>query len=427
MTWKWASLAASRRLLSAALRRPGGRYLTALVVFAVALGLRSVIPPSVGYVTLYPAAVLTALLCGAGPALVVVILGGATGYCASMDPIWSFKVDRAPLITLAVYVLSGGLICWMVHQARGLERRQSLLAAVVASSGDAIVSKTLDGIVTGWNAQAERLFGYAAAEAIGQPMTMMLPPDRVAEEAELLAHVADGGTISGHETVRLRKDGSAVNVSVTLSPIRDDLGRVAGAAKIIRDITDRKQIEWDLLQTARHDVLTGLPNRAMFHECLARAMARAARGNQHLALFFLDLDDFKTINESLGYAVGDQLLRAVAQRLLTSVRGGDLVCRHGGDEFAMVLESVRPGQVDGLAGQILRMLGLPFQVEDKTVRLAGSMGIAVYPDCGTDELTLIEKADAAMYDVKRGGVGGYRFCCQSGCAAVDCVHRAAAG
>jgi len=123
------------------------------------------------------------------------------------------------------------------------EWAQSRLAAIVESSHDAIISKTLSGIITTWNAAAERLFGYSAAEIIGSPMTRIFPPERYAEEAEILARLARGEMVDHFETVRLTKDGRRLDVSVTVSPIKDSAGRIIGASKILRDITERKARE----------------------------------------------------------------------------------------------------------------------------------------------------------------------------------------
>jgi PAS domain S-box-containing protein len=127
----------------------------------------------------------------------------------------------------------------------------SLLAAVVDSSDDAIISKTLEGIITSWNRGAETVFGYAASEAVGQPMLMLIPPERVAEESDILARIRRGGSVEHFETVRVRKDGKKIDISATISPVRDDSGVIVGASKIARDITERKQAEERLAGQAK--------------------------------------------------------------------------------------------------------------------------------------------------------------------------------
>jgi PAS domain S-box-containing protein len=133
----------------------------------------------------------------------------------------------------------------------GLEEAQVRLAAIVESSDDAIISKSLDGIITSWNPAAERIFGYTATEAVGRPMLMLFPPDRVQEEADILARIGRGECVDHFETVRIRKDGTRIDVAVTISPIRDDRGRVTGASKIARNISERKQAEEQLLATLK--------------------------------------------------------------------------------------------------------------------------------------------------------------------------------
>jgi PAS domain S-box-containing protein len=237
---------AACRAFSTSLERPVPRYAAGLGIFALALALRFAILPIQGgipFLTFYPAVMFAALLCGTGPALMVIALGAWAADYIFMEPHWAFNYSSGAIASVAVFTLSGLLICAIVHRNRKEEATRALLAAVVASSENAIVSKTLQGIVTSWNPEAERLFGYTAAEAIGKPMSILIPPQRPGEEAELLARIARGDRITHYETERVRKDGSTVAVAVNLSPIRDRLGRIVGASKIARDITEQKALE----------------------------------------------------------------------------------------------------------------------------------------------------------------------------------------
>jgi PAS domain S-box-containing protein len=261
------------RALSAVAIRPVARYVVAFVIFALALALRFAILPvhaGLGFLTFYPAMAFAALLCGIGPAVVVIVLGGFAGYYVFMEPYWAFKFHYGAMVSLSVYALSGTILCLIVRQNQKAERERSLLAAIVQSSDDAIMSKTLAGIITSWNPEAERLFGYPARKAIGQPMTMLFPPDRVGEEGELLGRISRGESVSRYETVRVRKDGSTVDVSVTLSPIRDLRGRIVGASKIAHDITARKALEDGLKRS---------------NDQLATVVADLNRSNQELDEF----------------------------------------------------------------------------------------------------------------------------------------------
>jgi diguanylate cyclase (GGDEF)-like protein len=178
---------------------------------------------------------------------------------------------------------------------------------------------------------------------------------------------------------------------------------------LFKDVSERKKNEQELIAAALHDALTGLANRAMFRENLARALVRAARGKQALALMFIDLDGFKEVNDTLGHQVGDNLLRSVAKILVASLRSGDLVSRFGGDEFAVILENCRPDYLSTLAEKLIQKLEIPIDLEGEIVEISASIGIVTYPESGTDEETLMQRADATMYAVKKDGKKGFRF------------------
>jgi len=292
---------------------------------------------------------------------------------------------------------------------------RSLLAALVASSDDAIASKTLDGIITSWNPQAETLFGYSAAEAIGQPMTLIFPPDRLDEEADLLARIARGESIKRYETVRVHKDGRQIMVSVNLSPIRDGKGRVIGASKIAHDITLRKQDEEEIRRLAFFDSLTGLPNRRLLFDRLAQALSQSRRTDSAGALLLIDLDQFKTLNDTLGHDIGDALLREVARRLVDCVRESDSVARLGGDEFVLLLEGLSSvteesaAQTEAIAMKIFAQLQHPFLLGERKHHTTASIGATLFNgqrDSGED---LLKQADLALYRAKDAGRNTLRF------------------
>jgi diguanylate cyclase (GGDEF)-like protein/PAS domain S-box-containing protein len=299
--------------------------------------------------------------------------------------------------------------------AQYLERWDALaeqrrLAAIVESSDDAILSKDRNLIITSWNRGAERLYGYSAEEAIGHSVTMLIPDDRVGEEAELLDRVTRGERVSRHETRRLRKDGSIVDVSITASPVLDAEGNAVGASVIAHDITERVKSEAAVAHLAYHDQVTGLPNRVLLEEHLEIGLARAVREGRELALLCLDLDNFKMVNDSLGHAAGDRLLEMVAERFVSVTRVADVVARHGGDEFLVLLSDLGSRSVEvaqTVAAKILDALGAPFTVGDAEFEMSASVGIAVYPRDGETSAALIRAADSAMYQAKASGRGSY--------------------
>jgi diguanylate cyclase (GGDEF)-like protein len=239
---------------------------------------------------------------------------------------------------------------------------------------------------------------------------MVVPPERAEEESEFLESVRRGERIDNHETERLRKDGTRIAVSLTISPIKDSLGRIRGASAIARDITERKRIEERIRYLAQHDSLTGLPNRLLFRDRVGQAIAQARRNRKQLAVLFLDLDDFKQINDSLGHEAGDHLLRLVARRLQGCVREGDSVARMGGDEFVICLSALEDSNDAMLiAGKILSALREPFSVENNELRVCGSIGISLYSADGENVDALMRAADTAMYHAKSNGRNNYQF------------------
>lgn len=290
---------------------------------------------------------------------------------------------------------------------RRSDRAVSALAAIVQSSDDAIVSLTLDGVIESWNPGAERLYGHTPAEAIGRSVSLVEPRGRPGETPAMLALVRRGQHVESLETLRVRRDGSEVHVSLSVSPILDAAGEVIGAAEIGRDITARRQVDRRVAYLAYHDDLTGLPNRLMFAEHLDLALARAQRHGREVAVLYVDLDGFKDVNDTHGHEVGDQLLRQVARRLERATRATDLVARHGGDEF-LVLAADLPA--DGspsareiahtIASHIEDALSAPAAVSGTTILPGGSVGIAIYPEDAGSRDELLRRADAAMYRSK---------------------------
>jgi diguanylate cyclase (GGDEF)-like protein len=184
-----------------------------------------------------------------------------------------------------------------------------------------------------------------------------------------------------------------------------------GVAITSRDISERKAMEERFKYMAQNDALTGLPNRALFLDRLERAIARATRTKQPMALMFLDVDHFKGVNDTFGHAAGDELLRAFARRLQSCVRRNDTVARLGGDEFTIILEDLKtPQDSEVIAQKIAAALHPPIKLGDRDVNITSSIGIANHFDAVNDELspgTLLEQADQALYSAKRGGRNGY--------------------
>jgi diguanylate cyclase (GGDEF)-like protein/PAS domain S-box-containing protein len=204
--------------------------------------------------------------------------------------------------------------------------------------------------------------------------------------------------------------GRGVYISVSGEPIFDADGQFKGYRGVGRDVTHQRLAEQQVLRLARYDGLTGLPNRNMFIDELERTLARARRSGQAFALFFIDLDRFKNINDSLGHGAGDQLLKVMATRLRELLRDSDLVARLGGDEFVVLLEgSVEAPALAHVARKALRVIAEATLIEGRSFQITGSIGISMYPQDGADAGALLKNADAAMYLAKNQGKNNYQF------------------
>jgi diguanylate cyclase (GGDEF)-like protein/PAS domain S-box-containing protein len=207
-----------------------------------------------------------------------------------------------------------------------------------------------------------------------------------------------------------RKNGEIYPEWLSITAVRDGKGKVENYLAIFSDITLRKREERELYNLATHDALTGLPNRTFFGELLEQAMARSKRSGRRVGLLYLDLDRFKSVNDRLGHACGDQLLRTVARRLRGLIRAEDTVARLGGDEFAVILERLsRPRYAAATATKVLRALNRPYHLEKHKASVTASVGIAIHPLDGNSVETLLKRADRAMYRAKRAQGNEYRF------------------
>jgi diguanylate cyclase (GGDEF)-like protein/PAS domain S-box-containing protein len=233
---------------------------------------------------------------------------------------------------------------------------------------------------------------------------------RLPENAPLLRSLR-GEVITGcEEIIRHPKTGRMLHREVFSAPIRERDGRIAGSLAVVRDVTERREAEDQLRRLALHDPLTGLPNRTLLHDRLAHALTLARRDMAQTAVMIIDVDHFKDVNDTLGHPAGDQLLRAIADRLRRVIRESDTLARLGGDEFALIQVRLQaPTDAAILAGKILDALAPPFQLDEMAVRAAASIGIALFPDDGRDPAGLLKNADLALYRAKSEGRNRFRF------------------
>lgn len=286
----------------------------------------------------------------------------------------------------------------------GPDAEHAILAAIVKASPDSIICTDLEGRITFWNPGAEQMYGYRPEEIIGQSVARIIPEDRMDELDMLLAAIAQGEEVTYFDSKRQHKDGRQVDVSVALAPITDRLGNIRGATKIDRDITERKELEHQLHHDAFHDRLTGVANRSLFRDRLEHVVARAQQFGERYALFVVDLDNFKLVNDTYGHQVGDQLLQAFVGRVRGLLSPVDTLARFGGDEFALILEETADKKVAvEVASRIREALQSPFRLERHSLSISCSIGILFGDDPKMSADQALRNADLAVYEAKRQG------------------------
>ena len=294
--------------------------------------------------------------------------------------------------------------------SREHEEQRRLALTVFRNSVEAIVVTDAHERILSVNQAFTEVTGYAAEEIIGQTPRMLGSGVHSREFYQAMWRDLNILGAWKGEIEDRRKDGSLYPASLSISTVRDSNGRITHYVAVFSDITERKASEARIAYLAQHDALTGLPNRALLKDRLDQALAQATRLGKRIALMFLDLDRFKTINDSLGHATGDKLLQSVAARLRQSVRETDTVSRQGGDEFIIVLTGIdTPDEAGRIAAKILEQLDPPFDVDGQQLRTSFSIGIALFPEDGVSPETLMKNADTAMYHAKESGRDTYRF------------------
>ncbi len=312
----------------------------------------------------------------------------------------------------------------IIHRKRvedALFNEKEQVGITLESIGDGVLSTDMSGNVTYLNKEAERMTGWSRVDAIGRPVAEILklmeggglqdgeqmkparnPVELVIQQAKPMGLYAN--------SVLVRKDGYQTPIEDSAAPIFNQAGQVTGAVLTFRDTSEMKAMADKMAHLAHHDYLTGLPNRMLLSDRLAQAISYADRHGTGIALLYLDLDNFKHINDSLGHTVGDMLLKSVSERLVRQVRHSDTVSRLGGDEFViLVLEDERAEDAAIAAEKILNALAAPHHLGLHELHVTTSIGISLYPTDGGDADHLMRNADIAMYHAKEKGRGTYQF------------------
>lgn len=309
--------------------------------------------------------------------------------------------------TLAAVVGLVGLV--LFRHRRRLEHSEERYRTVVEGVREVIFRVDSEGRWALLNRAWEELTGYAVADSVGQPIMACIHPEDRAAHADLARSIVQGKLDAyRHELRVVSRHGTDIWVEAHAQRILDDAGEFAGMSGTLTDVTVRRELEERLVQQAFHDDLTGLANRALFKDRVEHTLTRRSHGRQSVALLFLDLDRFKTVNDSLGHTVGDGLLIAIAGRLHTVLRPEDTIARLGGDEFAILADDIgAPSDVVVLAERVLTAFDSPFRLDGREISIRCSIGIVL---TGSGESTaddLLRDADVAMYRAKVTGRGSY--------------------
>lgn len=296
-----------------------------------------------------------------------------------------------------------------------LMKEKARAEIVLNSISDAVICCDLSGNIDYLNVAAETMTGWSHDDAKGLPIGEVFniingtsrerdqhPVEEVLKRDEAMGLNAN--------TVLIRRDGSEIAIEDSVSPIHDWNGKLSGVVIVFHDISASLAMSAKMAHMAQHDFLTNLPNRLLLNDRIGQAITLAKREESQLAVLFLDLDNFKQINDSLGHPTGDKILQSVTQRLQDCVRKSDTVSRQGGDEFVILLsQSNDEGAAAATAGKIITALAEPHFVDDCELRVTSSIGISLYPADGCDAEELIKRADMAMYSAKENGRNNYQF------------------
>jgi len=352
-----------------------------------------------------------------GGAIIIVIFLGFTLWCALkvnvLRPIISLrdailKVGQGDLTTILPENRKdelGELAHVFNNMQRDLKESEARISAVMDNVVDGIIIFTDHGLIESINPAVSKIFGYDESELLGSHISVMSPESKRHSHASLIND--EVGAVAGlgivREIVGRRKNGTVFPMDVAVTEMM--VGQVRYLIGSVRDITSRKARNAALRYQALHDALTDLPNRALLMDRLQQALKSAKREHQQVALIFLDIDRFKTINDTLGHHVGDKLLQQIAQRLRLVLRVSDSVARLGGDEFCLLLPNSDTTQAMFTARKIISAIEKPIQLEGQNLGIGASLGISIYPKHGDTPAILMQRADVAMYVAKRGNRG----------------------
>lgn len=300
------------------------------------------------------------------------------------------------------------------HRRMATDELKKLSLAVEQSPASVVITD-LEGRIEYVNPKFTEVSGYSQEEVIGEHTRILGNGHMGADYYDSMWKRLNEGEVWKGEFCNKRKNGTAYWESAVIAPIHGEDGKTTHFLAVKEDISERKAFEQKLMEQATHDQLTGLPNRFLAFDRLQQLLQYAERHHQRIAVIYIDLDNFKTVNDSMGHIVGDQLLVQVANRIQQQLRSEDTLARLGGDEFLALVANLDHSTRDlrQVVNRLLSALQTHFTLDNREINITSSLGIALYPDDGNDVVSLMSNADMAMYDAKHAGRNTFRFFTQA--------------
>jgi diguanylate cyclase (GGDEF)-like protein/PAS domain S-box-containing protein len=314
-----------------------------------------------------------------------------------------------------VYIILAALYIWAADQVirESLSKSKKTAdqyRALYEQTSDGVILLGLDWIILSANSQAHKMLGYEDGELEGFDVDQKRDTNDPGLIALRKYPILEGLDLPSYEAIMNHLGGSEFDVEINLALVKDDKDNPQHIQCILRDITERKAYERQLQYQALYDPLTNLPNRILFDHRYQQAHFRADEDPTQVAVLFVDLDDFKSVNDDYGHAVGDQVLQELGGRLHRALRETDTVARLGGDEFVIILENTQIKEdVERIANKLIKEISEPLFIEDHEIRMTASIGINISKRSDLPEIDLVKTSDTAMYQVKEKGKNDFLF------------------
>jgi len=356
-------------------------------------------------------------LVSSAPHMPILILSGTETECIARQAVEQGAYDYMLKNRLEEFRLGRAIRSMIELKAKeeAAIQQQQRADVILSCTGDAVLISDAAGFVSHLNEPAELLTGWSCQEAIGRSLDEVFQTIDTISRQAVVDPLATAAVDKKYvplcsNCVLVQRHGSEVAIEGSAAHTRDRGGNVNGSIFVFNDISAARAKSLELSHLAQHDFLTDLPNRVLLNDRITQAISFAARYSKQLAVMFLDLDGFKSTNDSLGHTTGDKLLQLVASRLVACVRRSDTVSRLGGDEFVVLLYQVEHAEDAAfISKKILSSLAEPFSVDQKHLDISASIGVSTYPGDGQDAETLLQKADTAMYAAKKLGRNNCQF------------------